>query len=330
MVNMSLAPKSNNWQPSAAITTLKLRAVILNHIRAFFAERQVLEVETPLMCRASVTDPYIDSIPALYQSHPASTAERFYLQTSPEYAMKRLLAAGSGCIFQLCKSFRQGELGRWHNPEFTMLEWYRLGFDHLQLMEEVDVLLQAILHTPAADKITYQDLYLATLGIDPHTVTLAELEACALAHHIDVAAIIEDRDTWLMLLLTHVIEPSLGKERPCFIYNFPASQSALARLNNDMPQTAARFEVYYHGIELANGFYELQNVEEQRQRFENNNQVRISSGLEVMPIDELLLAGLSSGLPDCSGVALGVDRLVMLAAGKSCIQDVISFDVARV
>lgn len=325
---MSLDPRSNLWQPSAAISELQFRADILKNIRAFFAERDVLEVETPLMCRASVTDPFIDSIPAFYQSHPQTKPECFYLQTSPEYAMKRLLAAGSGSIFQLCKAFRQAENGRLHNPEFTMLEWYRTDFDHLQLMQEVDALLQSILHTQPADKITYQQLFQTHFNFNVHDVSLDTLQTCAAQHHIDVDAEISDRDTWFNLLLTHHIEPQLGNDKPCMIYDFPVSQAALARLNPD-GKTAARFEVYYRGMELANGFHELQDANEQRNRFEKNNAMRTEQQLSTMPIDNLFLAALENGLPDCAGVALGVDRLVMLAAGKSSIHDVISFDIAR-
>lgn len=325
---MSHAQKNNLWRPSAALSDLQFRADILKNIRAFFAARDVLEVETPLMCRASVTDPFIDSIPAFYQSHPHSTAECFYLQTSPEYAMKRLLAAGSGSIFQLCKSFRQAENGRLHNPEFTMLEWYRVGFDHLRLMREVDELLQLILKTRAAEAVTYQQLFESYFHFNVHDVSLETLRSCALQHKINIEDNITDRDTWLNLLLTHCIEPTLGADRPCIIYDFPVSQAALARINAD-GNTAARFEVYYRGMELANGFYELQNAAEQRRRFEKNNMMRTAQQLPVMPIDELFLAGLEHGLPDCAGVALGVDRLVMLAAGKNSIHDVISFDISR-
>ena len=318
LVNMSPAQKNNNWQPSAAISELQNRATTINGIRAFFAERNVLEVETPLMCRTSVTDPFIESIPAHYQAHPEQKPQQCYLQTSPEYAMKRLLAAGSGSIFQICKAFRQGEIGHHHNPEFTMLEWYRTDFNHLQLMDEVDALLQRLLQTSPADKISYQSLFQTKLGINIHEATLKTLQQCAVAHGINVQEEITDCDTWLTLLLTHCIEPELGMDRPCFIYNFPASQAALARINHGTPPTAARFEVYYQGMELANGFHELQSADEQRERFEKNNLAREALKLKTMPIDQLFLSGLAAGLPDCSGVALGVDRLVMLASHTRC------------
>lgn len=326
---MSHALKNNSWQPSAAISTLRLRAEILKNIRAFFAERDVLEVETPLMQHASVTDPFIESIPAEYQSHLNATPDCCYLQTSPEYAMKRLLANDSGSIFQICKAFRQAEHGRLHHPEFTMLEWYRIGFNHLQLMEEVDALLQTILKIPSAVNITYQQLFLHHLGIDPLHTTLDELKTCAAAQRINVDDNITDCDTWLNLLLSHCIEPKLGADRPCCIYNFPVSQAALARINPD-GFTAARFEFYYHGMELANGFHELQNANEQRLRFQANNRKRTELGLSSMPIDEYFLAALQSGLPDCAGVALGIDRLIMLAAKTEDIRNVISFDIERV
>lgn len=326
---MSLALK-NNWQPTADINTLKQRADILKRIRAFFYARNIIEVETPLMCRASVTDPYIESIPALYQSHPNQAAEYFYLQTSPEYAMKRLLAAGSGCIFQICKAFRQGELGRLHNPEFTMLEWYRVGFNQMQLIDEVDALLQEIIQCAPAERVSYRELFLRKFNIDVLAASLPELKALALKNNIHVNDDIDDKDTWLNLLMTHTIEPELGRDRPCVIYNFPATQAALARINTDDPDTAARFEVYVEGMELANGFHELQHAEEQYKRFVANNEKREALQQSIMPIDELFLSALAAGLPDCSGVALGIDRLIMLALKRETLQEITSFPIERV
>jgi elongation factor P--(R)-beta-lysine ligase len=323
---MSHAQK-NNWQPTADIKTLKQRADILKRIRAFFYARNIMEVETPLMCRTSVTDPFIESIPAFYQSHPSHAPECFYLQTSPEYAMKRLLADGSGCIFQLCKAFRQGEIGRLHNPEFTMLEWYRVGFNQMQLIDEVDALLQEIIACAPAERMTYRDIFLRKFDIDVFTAPLHQLKTIAINNDIHVHDEITDQDTWLNLLMTHCIEPELGRDKPCVIYNFPASQAALARINADDPHTAARFEVYFQGMELANGFHELQDAEEQRKRFVANNIKRQSLHQTTMPIDELFLSALTIGLPDCSGVALGVDRLVMLALGKQTLPDVTSFPI---
>ena len=296
----------------------------MQNIRDFFNQKKILEVETPLLSYTSVTDPFIASIKALVADNKS-----YYLQTSPEYAMKRLLAAGSGSIYQITKAFRQGELGRFHNPEFTMLEWYRIDFDHHQLMDEVDELLRLTLRTQAAEKISYAELFQTYLKIDPHHATLNELKItatnCGLVIHNDI----HDQDTWLNLLMSHCIEPQLGFERPCMIYDFPASQAALARIQASSPKVASRFEVYIQGIELANGFHELQNAAEQRERFENNLQERKQQGLPSLAIDENFLAALQHGLPDCAGVALGIDRLMMLAAKKNTIAEILSFDFKR-
>lgn len=317
------------WQPSAAIETLRKRAKIIHTIRDFFAARDVLEVETPTLCHTSVTDPFIQSIPALYQTHPQEVEQRYYLQTSPEYCMKRLLAAGSGAIFQITKSYRQGEVGRFHNPEFSMLEWYRPGFDHQDLMNEMDELLQLVLNTAPATRLSYAELFSHYLHINPHTASLTDLIACATTNQLSVVGDINDRDTWLNLLMSHCIEPQLGTEKPVFVYDFPASQAALARIKPGTPPVAARFEVYFHGIELANGFHELQDATEQRKRFENNLLERKALGFNAMVIDEFFLAALQHGLPDCAGVALGIDRLIMLATKSEKIADVLSFNIER-
>jgi len=317
------------WLPSASLENLRLRARLLKQIRDFFYVRKVMEVETPLLCHTSVTDPFIESIPALFQAHPQEKEQRYYLQTSPEYAMKRLLAAGCGSIYQISKAFRQGEIGRLHNPEFTLVEWYRLGFNHVQLMDEVDDLLQEVLLVPAAERVSYAYLFQAELDIDPHHASVNELKACAQTKLISVQGEITENDTWLDILFTHCIEPQLGKERPCFVYDFPISQAALARIREEQG-LASRFEVYFHGMELANGFHELQDAREQRKRFEKNLAKRKQLGLASLPIDELLLTALQQGLPDCSGVALGVDRLLMLAAGSERIAEVLAFDFFRV
>ncbi len=318
----------NTWKPSASFDLLRERAHILQRIREFFVARNVLEVETPLLSHATVTDPFIQSM--IVSVDTKEKKPTYFLQTSPEYAMKRLLAAGSGDIYQITKAFRQDESGRFHNPEFTMLEWYRLEFDHHDLMNEMDALLQLILKTPPAEKKTYAEIFSAYLTINPHAATLAELMACAQKNNIICnAQEINDRDTWLQLLMSHCIEPHLGKEQPCFIYDFPASQAALARIQATEPPVASRFEVYFRGIELANGFHELQHVAEQRKRFEKNVAARKQLGLNIIPIDEYFLAALTHGLPDCAGVAVGIDRLIMLATGSEQLAHVISFDFAR-
>lgn len=317
------------WQPSASIKNLHTRAQILKTIRDFFAARDVLEVETPLMCHTSVTDPFIQSISAFFQAHPNEKEQRYYLQTSPEYAMKRLLAAGSGDIFQITKAFRQGEIGRFHNPEFSMLEWYRLGFDHHDLMNETDEFLQLTLKTPPAERKSYAELFESFLNLDAHHATVEELAMCAKNNTISVQGEVTNRDTWLNLLISHCIEPQLGVDRPCFIYDFPASQAALARIQQSNPPVASRFEVYFKGIELANGFHELQNANEQRKRFEKNGAERKQLSLANITIDEYFLSALQHGLPNCAGIALGIDRLIMLATNSNQIADVLSFDFAR-
>lgn len=332
---MSHAPKSNvsdtasaneRWRPSATLTALKQRAQLLQSIRQFFIERDVMEVETPSLSHTSVTDPFINSMSVHVCVRSSDT---HYLQTSPEYAMKRLLAAGSGPIFQIAKAFRQDEQGARHNPEFTMLEWYRPGFDHHALMDEMDELLQLVLRCERADRMSYKELFMLYVQLDPHDATIAELATCASQHAIHLQDAIDDRDTWLMLIMSHVIEPKIGFDRPLFLYDFPASQSALARIQSTTPPVASRFEVYVKGIELANGFHELQDAREQRMRFIANLEKRAALGLPLLPIDELFLAALEHGLPDCAGVALGVDRLMMLAMGARSISDVISFDFER-
>lgn len=307
---------SKAWRPSVSIDTLKKRAVLIANIRAFFVERDVLEVETPLMSRAAITNPYIES----FSLDDAKAT--WYLQTSPEFAMKRLLAAGSGPIFQISKAFRKEEAGHYHHPEFTMLEWYRPGFDHHQLMDEMDTLLQILLKTPAAEQTTYQALFKAHLSIDPLEANTEALKNCAKAQGIMVHSDV-DRDDWLNLLMTHVIEPKLGQSAPTFVYHYPASQAALSKIAKDDPRIAERFELYYKGIELANGFHELSDAQEQRARFETDNTHRKAKGLIPMPIDEHLLQALEHGLPNTAGVALGVDRLLMLALDKKNIQDVL-------
>lgn len=316
------------WQPSASIERLKQRAKILATIRQFFAERDVLEVETPLLCEYSVTDPHVIGIPALYQSLGSQEEQRKYLQTSPEYAMKRLLVAGSGSIYQISKAFRQGENGKIHNPEFTMLEWYRLDFDHHDLMDEMDELLRNVLQVGPAKRQTYQEVFLAYCNLDPHTADEAQLAKCAREKNIPVQGEWLDKNTWLDLLWTHHIEPKVANERPLFLYDFPASQSALAKIRPENPSVASRFEVYYKGVELANGFHELQDEKEQAARFEKDLVFCQQHGLPQKTIDARFLAALSEGLPACAGVAMGVDRLIMLALGCDRIEEVISFSFA--
>ena len=319
-----------DWQPTARLKTLQERAAIMQQIRQFFAERGVLEVETPLLSQHAVTDPHIQSFNTGFEATDGKT-QNYSLQTSPEYAMKRLLASGSGAIFQLCKSFRNGDVSEIHNPEFTMLEWYRPGFNLEQLMDEMDVLLQQLLTVTAAERFSYQQLFEHYLTINPFTLSTAELAEFAQNKGIHLVGdtTLFDRDTWLQIIMGHLIEPELGHTKPVFVYDFPASQAALARLNPTNPEFAARFEVYCHGMELANGFYELCDAGEQRKRFSNDQQERVQLGYAPISMDERLLAALEHGLPDCSGVALGIDRLMMIAFKTKKIKDVLSFDWSR-
>ena len=318
------------WRPSASIDTLRARARLLARVRQFFAERDVLEVDTPAMSAATVTDVHLHTFQTRFVGPGAADGQTLYLQTSPEFHMKRLLAAGSGAIFQICKSFRNEESGRYHNPEFTMLEWYRPGFDHFALMAEMDELLQQILSCGQATRISYQQAFIDHLDIDPLTATLAELREAVLSRDLgDFAAEEENSDTLLQLLFALVIEPKIGREAPCFVYHFPASQAALAQIHEADPRVAERFEVYYRGIELANGFHELSDGNEQRRRFEQDNRERIGMGLAPQPIDEHLIAALNDDFPDCAGVALGLDRLMMLALDCDAIDQVMAFPLPR-
>lgn len=328
------------WKPAATLETLRLRAQLLAAIREFFAARGVLEVDTPVLSHAAGTDPQLHSFTTHYngpEAPPEGTP--LFLHSSPEFPMKRLLAAGSGPIYQLGKVFRNGECGRWHNPEFTLLEWYRPGFDHHALMDEVEALvtdlLAGVLRPVASERVSYGALFLRHAGIDPHGAGAADLRECARAHGVgDVPGLtLDERDAWLDLLLTHTVIPRMEPQRLYFVYDYPASQSALARIRPPAPGQACalaeRFELFINGVELANGFHELDDSGEQRRRFERDNARRQAHGLPTLPLDEHLLAALAHGMPPCAGVALGVDRLLMLAAGATTIGATLAFPYAR-
>lgn len=308
------------WRPSASVENLRLRAQIIAKIRHFFAERQVMEVETPAIGRYTTTDKHINSI-AIHDPQQGD----FYLQTSPEFAMKRLLAADSGDIYQICKSFRAQEQGSKHNPEFTMLEWYRLGFNHHQLMAEVDELVRLVLDTPPAIRKTYQQLFQQFCGLDIHDCGDEDLQKRIRDQGWMDNVESLDRDTCLQLLMSHCIEPHLGFSEPVLVMDFPKTQAALARLTPTTPQVAERFELYICGNEIANGFHELSDVDEQERRFLLEQQQRRDNNDPVPVMDPQFLAALRHGLPHCSGVALGVDRLVMLAAQSQHINEVLTF-----
>ena len=299
---------------------------MLGVTREFFKHRGVLEVETPILSAAAVSDPQIESLATQIAGLPG----RAYLCPSPEYAMKRLLASGSGDIYQICKVFRDAERGRWHNPEFTMIEWYRLGFDDAALMDEVETLIGELLapmrRLEAAERISYSAALQRHAGVDAFSSSEAELREAAIRHGISCEADL-DRDAKLDLLMGLVVGPRLGRDRPCFICDYPASQAALARLRPGDPRVAARFELYLDGLELANGFHELVQPKEQRSRFTHDLEVRRVRGRHRPPLDENLLAALENGMPDCAGVALGFDRLVAIALGANRLADAMSFDI---
>jgi lysyl-tRNA synthetase class 2 len=317
-----------DWQPSASLANLHARAALLATLRGFFAEVGVLEVETPLLSSAAVSDPALAS----FAVHRASGGHCGYLHTSPEFPMKRLLAAGSGAIYQICKVFRDDERGRRHHPEFTLLEWYRPGWDYQQLMDEVAAVVRLALAQPAlpVEKISYRELFREQLQLDPWTTTVAELRPTALAAGIaDAAQLDLNHDGWLDLLLTHCLEADLGQNGMTFIYDYPPTQAALARLRLGTFPVAERFELYLQGVELANGFTELGDAVEQRARFAADLAERQAQHLPLPPLDEHFLAALTAGLPHCAGVALGLDRLLMLATDAAHIDAVLAFPIER-
>jgi lysyl-tRNA synthetase class 2 len=314
---------------SALLPSLHLRARLYALVRSFFADRHVLEVETPILSAAGNTEPNIESFTTHFSGHVDAGARERWLRTSPEYPLKRLLAAGVGDCYELGRVFRNGEAGGRHNPEFTMLEWYRVGWDHHRLMEETIALVKAALAMAGkrADVMvtTYRQLFLDTLAIDPDQATAEELRVPLAEFGIDPDGLV--RDDWLDLLITHRMQPAFPTDRITVIHDYPASQCALARIRPGEPSLAERFELYLGCYELANGYHELNDAAEQRGRFERDNMVRRKRGLREVPLDEKLLAVLGA-MPDCAGVALGVERLLMCLAGTDAIADVLAFPFA--
>jgi lysyl-tRNA synthetase class 2 len=318
------------WRPTLTWQNAQKKAIILQQIRQFFAERNVIEVETPALSQGTVTDVYLDAFVCKYNFFANSSAQQstnLYLQTSPEFHMKRLLAAGYGCIYSLAKAFRHEETGRHHNPEFTLLEWYRIGFNQFDLMNEVSELLQAILGCNEPIFISYRDSFIANTGVDPLTVTFTDLVTVLAKHNKSADWLLKqhDKDALLQFIFTEIIEPTIGINAPCFVYNFPVAQASLAKISPQDARVAERFECYYRGIELVNGFNELTDANEQQKRFQQDNAKRVAHGLSARAIDENFIAALNHGLPQCSGVALGVDRLVMLALKCQHINETLTF-----
>jgi lysyl-tRNA synthetase class 2 len=308
------------WQPDASLDMLQARAQLLSQLRAYFAAADLLEVETPILSRAGNTDPALDSF-----CTQASNGQDYYLHTSPEYPMKSLLAAYGQSLYQICKVFRQDELGRYHNPEFTLLEWYRVGFSSMQLMDDVEALLRTVLpQLGPAQRLSYSALFVAHVGLDPLKASDGHLVDYAARQGVVVPADAA-RDWLLQVLFDHVVGDWLKQQGAVFVTDYPASQAALAELHPTDKRLAQRFELYIHGVELANGYQELTNPSEQQARFLADNAKRQTQGRATLPIDQALLGALTAGLPVCAGVALGVDRLLMLQTASTHIEQVLSF-----
>lgn len=319
-----------NWQPVADLQQLRRRAQLLADIRQFFAERGVLEVETPLLCHATGTDPNLDFFSS--QFHCSPHHKTLFLQTSPEFAMKRLLAAGSGSIYQICKAFRNGEAGRFHNPEFTILEWYRVNFGLQQLMAEVAELLKTLLGSHMQHlQVSYQHLFQERTALDPLVFERNVYRQFAIENGYPEANDLcgEDHGVWLDFLFSHCVQETMPKDTICLVYGYPAVHSSLARINLEDSRVAERFEVFVNGMELGNGFFELSDAMEQELRFDCEIEYRQAQDLVAVEKDQRLLDALKAGLPDCSGVAIGLDRLLMVADACDSIEQVLAFPLAN-
>lgn len=319
------------WQPTATFEALRLRAAFNRLVREFFHARGVLEVETPVLSLAGNTEPNIASFSVEFSGRTDGAPRTRWLRTSPEFALKRLLAAGIGDCYELGRVFRDGEAGGRHNPEFTLLEWYRIGWDHLHLLDETVTLVRAALalvgREASLQVTTFRDLYRDRLGLDPLLDDVGILRNALGDVAIDPDGL--TRDDWLDLLMTHRLQPTFDRDVLLAVHDWPASQAALARIRPDDPPVAERFELYLGALELANGYHELVDAAEQRARFVRDGQVRAARGLPAVPLDQALVAALEHGLPTCAGVALGVDRLLMALLDTDRIADVLAFDFAR-
>ena len=323
----------NAWQPTCSMNMLRLRAQVLGDIRRFFLVRAVLEVETPLLSHSSGTDPQLDFFTTDYCSPPLR--HTLFLQTSPEFAMKRLLAAGSGSIYQIGKAFRNGESGRFHNPEFTLLEWYRVGYTLPQLMDEIAELMAVLFGSRrslgTAQRFSYQEIFYQYTNLNPLDFSYQDYCAYAQHNHMPEAVSIcgHDHALWLDFIFSHKVQPQLGENAVCMVHGYPACQSSLARINEYNSQITDRVEVFIEGIELGNGYYELINAAEQDRRFDQEIAIRQQKKSSVAVKDKHLIAALAAGLPACSGMAIGLDRLLMLLTNTASIDDVLNFPVHR-
>jgi lysyl-tRNA synthetase class 2 len=330
-----MSTRNPDWRPTASLQILRRRGQLLRETRNFFARLDILEVETPVLTMAGTTDPNISNISCRLTTHPD---QNMYLHTSPEYAMKRLLAAGSPDIYQICKVFRDRELGSRHQPEFTMIEWYRKHITLDAMIDETCALIETLCDAgePRGDgpgpplRYRYQTLFMKVTGLDPLLATREELQHCATRLTDQVTPVFtrqlgNERNAWLDFLMSHVVIPGLPEERLIVVHHYPAGQAALARLDPDNEQFAERFEIFYRGLELANGYRELSDPVEQRRRFDADRRRRAAAGSEDIPVDNALLAALERGLPDCCGVAVGFDRLVMTIEKLPNIAEAMSF-----
>jgi elongation factor P--(R)-beta-lysine ligase len=323
---------SGDFRPTASWQNLRLRADLLRKLRQFFYERGFLEVETPLASADVVVDRHLDPLSVVLPDDPRQpdVGRRLWLQTSPEFAMKRLLAAGSPAIYQVTRAFRADEIGPLHNPEFTIVEWYRPGDDMAAGMQLLSDLCEALLNRGPAQRLIYAEAFQQHVGLNPHRASVADLRKAAAAHGLSAPATLgNDRDGWLDLLLAERIQPHLGRTQSAILFDFPASQAALSRIRESNPSVGERFELYVDGIELANGYHELLDPAELRQRQTEANAHRLADGRSKLPEESRLLAAMEAGLPASSGVALGFDRLVMIAAGASHIREVMAFPIDR-
>ena len=313
-----------SWRPASGPKVALERASLLARVRDYFEARDVLEVTTPALGNATVTDPAIDSLTIRDCAHAAGD---LYLQTSPEFCMKRMLADGYPDIFSICRVFRDGELGGRHQPEFTMVEWYRRNFDQAQIIEDTIALVQHTLERRfELVRMSYRESFHDSLGIDPLKVPLNELKALASVDESLQASLGDRRQPWLDLLFASRVAPGFSSDALTVIDRYPAEQAALARLSPDDSLTAQRFELFFGDLELANGYVELGDADELRERFEDDLEIRRAGHQKLPPVDERFLHAMREGLPDCAGVALGFERLHMVAAGRDDIRDVVSFE----
>ena len=322
---------AGDWQPACSLQNIRQRARMLKTIRCFFANRNVMEVETPVLCQGTGTDPNLEFFSTRYLN--GQRPRTLFMQSSPEFCMKRLLASGSGSIYQICKAFRNGESGRFHNPEFSLLEWYRVGFDLAQLMDEVSDLMDTLFEDTLkeVEKISYREIFHRYTNLDPLDFDLESWSQCARRHQLADAEEIcaKSHTIWLDFLFSFLVQPQLGRQSICLVYDYPACQSSLVEVSKLDSRVVERVEIFLRGVELGNGYFELTDAQEQRTRFEKERNNRNQRGIKVPDLDSRFLEAVKSGLPRCSGMAIGLDRLLMLITESTEINNVLAFPVDR-